>query len=136
MLRDMGATGALRQLMIACILQTGLNIAEKSAEDSTADGVVIRTNKLWEQDNHMMLLFNYPRSGRMEETGDFTPVYRKMDLVLNQSHFKQICEAQRHLFKDYTKLSSAELLQTLAQIVGANPDHITYHHYALTLDSI
>jgi hypothetical protein len=122
---------ALRSMMMGCLIQTATSIADKSV-GTGGNGIVIKATKLWEEDNHLMILFNYPRNGNLAEAGDFTPVYRSHSLV--PSSFKQICESQRHQFVDYSALTSQDLLKLLAEIVGSQTKQQS--QYALTLDNM
>jgi hypothetical protein len=100
--------------------------------------VRISTNKLWNKDNHCMILFNYPKNGNLEEAGDLTLVYRSKDLV--PTTFLETLKSQHwgnYELVDYNQLSSRELLDVLANVLGIIPNNIDIDpRFVLTMDNM
>lgn len=136
MLQYMANGDQVRNTVFKSLLQTAAYISEKNAvvENNKAN---IRSNKLWENDNHCMILFNYPKNGRMEEAGDLSLVYRKSDLV--PERFVQTLQSQHtgnYQLVNYSALRPEQLLELLANIIGVTlPDPACLLKFALTLDN-
>ena len=74
----------VREQLTSSFLEIAHYISEKSVEQSGTSSqkkVKIKKEKLWESDNHCMILFNYSLSGRVDEMGDISLVYREQEKV-------------------------------------------------------
>eukprot|EP01119_Soliformovum_irregulare_P009249 TRINITY_DN2247_c0_g1_i2.p1 TRINITY_DN2247_c0_g1~~TRINITY_DN2247_c0_g1_i2.p1 ORF type:complete len:1952 (+),score=519.45 TRINITY_DN2247_c0_g1_i2:40-5856(+) len=130
-LKEMQGGTHLRNLVLESLLQMSLSISERCLNVDQ-----VKQDKLWENDNHCMLLFNYPINGNLEEAGDLSLIYRRKETVPSNYVTTLASQSLRGSFslEDYMSCSSQKLLEDLCKIVGARmPDGIK--EYALTLDN-